>query len=148
MGRRSDPACVKNEPLPPKNIDIPCIELYHELMPSNVLIWGTACKQSCKVLVDTGAAITVISEQFFVDLRGTVAFQTCEKIGCIKAADGSKVPVIGAVRFTLFIFISFHIFMEGCPSVITDLQGVLRLHYSYITNKRKIITNMKPNYNF
>ena len=66
MGRRSDPACVKNEPLPPKNIDIPCIELNHEFMPSNVLIWGTACKQPCKVLVDTGAAITVISEQFLL----------------------------------------------------------------------------------
>ena len=45
------------------------------------------------------------------------------------------------------IFISFHIFMEGGPSVITDLQGALRLHYTYITRKRKIITNMKTNYN-
>ena len=46
-----------------------------------------------------------------------------------------------------FHFISFHIFMEGGPSAITDLQGALRLHYTYITSKRKIITNMKPNYN-
>ena len=37
--------------------------------------------------------------------------------------------------------------MEGGPSVITDLQGALRLHYTYITSKRKIIANMKPNYN-
>ena len=104
MGRRSDPTCVKSEPLPPKDIDIPCIELCHELMPSNVLIWGTACKQSCKVLVDTGAAITVISEKFFVDvLCATFGIQTCEKIGSIKTADGSKVPVIGAVRFPLLL---------------------------------------------
>ena len=68
MGRQSDPTCVKNEPFPPKNIDIPCIELYHELMPSSVLIWGTACKQFCKVVVDTGSATTVISEKLFVDV--------------------------------------------------------------------------------
>jgi len=73
-------------------------------MPSNVLIWGTACKKSCKVLVDTGAAITVISEQFFADvLRANFAIQTCEKIGSIKTADGTKVPVIGAVRFPLLL---------------------------------------------
>ena len=46
-----------------------------------------------------------------------------------------------------FHFISFHIFMEGGPSVIADLQEALRLHYTYIPSKRKIITNMKPNYN-
>ena len=46
-----------------------------------------------------------------------------------------------------FHFISFHIFMEGGPSVLTDLQGALRLHYTYITSKRKIITNMNTNYN-
>ena len=28
MGRRSDPASVRNEPLPPKNSHIPCIDLY------------------------------------------------------------------------------------------------------------------------
>ena len=37
--------------------------------------------------------------------------------------------------------------MEGGPSVIADLQEALRLHYTYIPSKRKIITNMKPNYN-
>ena len=50
-------------------------------------------------------------------------------------------------HFISFHFISFHIFMEGGPSVITDLQGALRLHYTYITSKRKIITNMKTKYN-
>ena len=54
---------------------------------------------------------------------------------------------IGLLLFVSFHFISFHIFMEGGPSVITDLQGALRLHYTYITSKRKIITNMKTNYN-
>ena len=37
--------------------------------------------------------------------------------------------------------------MEGGPSVITDLQGALRLRYTYRTSKRKIIKNMKTNYN-
>ena len=50
-------------------------------------------------------------------------------------------------HFISFHSISFHIFMEGGPSVITDLQGALRLHYTYITSKRKMITNMKTNYN-
>ena len=36
-------------------------------MASNILISGTACKQPFKVLVGTGAASTVIREQFFVD---------------------------------------------------------------------------------
>ena len=104
MCKRSDPACVKSEPVPPKNNDIPCIELNHDFMPSNVLIWGTACKQSSKVLVDTGAAITVISEKFFADvLRANFAIQTCEKIGSIKTADGTKVPVVGEVRFPLLL---------------------------------------------
>ena len=51
------------------------------------------------------------------------------------------------IDFSFFISFSFHAFMEGGPSVITDLQGALRLHYTYITNKRKIITKMEPNYN-
>ena len=51
----------------------------------------------------------------------------------------------GDFHFISFHFISFHIFMEGGPSVITDLQGALRLHYTYITSRRKIITNMKTN---
>ena len=35
------------------------------------------------------------------------------------------------------LFISFHIFMEGGPSATTELQEALRLHYTYITSKRK-----------
>jgi len=38
MCKRNDTACVKNEPVPPKNNDIPCIEYNHDFMPSNVLI--------------------------------------------------------------------------------------------------------------
>ena len=37
-------------------------------------------------------------------------------------------------------FISFHIFKEGGPAVITDFQWALRLHYAYISNKKVIIT--------
>ena len=36
--------------------------------PSNVLIWGTVLKQPLKLLVDTGAAVTIISERFFHDI--------------------------------------------------------------------------------
>ena len=103
MCRRSDPVCEKDEPVLPKNTDNLCIELYHEFMLSNVLIWGTACKQSCKALVDTGAAITVIIEQLFADiLHATFAIQTCE-VQSIKTIDGTKVPVNGAVCFPLLL---------------------------------------------
>ena len=60
---------------------------------------------------------------------------------------GGRAATSISFHFISFHFISFHIFMEGGPSVITDLQGALRLHYTYITSKRKIITNMKTNYN-
>ena len=35
------------------------------------------------------------------------------------------------------IFISFHIFSESGPSVITDYQGALRLHYTYMSTTKK-----------
>ena len=86
------------------NAEIPCVQTDHENMPSNVLIWGTVCKQPFKVLVDTGAAITVISEKFFVEvLRAYFAIQKSERVDNIKTADGSKVPVIGSVRFPLLL---------------------------------------------
>ena len=55
--------------------------------------------------------------------------------------------VSAAIPSFFIFFISFHIFMEGGPSVITDLQGARCLHYTYITSRRKIITNMTSNYN-
>ena len=36
--------------------------------PSNVSIWGTVLQQPFKMLVDTGAAVTVVSERFFHDV--------------------------------------------------------------------------------
>ena len=123
MGRRSDPACVKNEPLPPKNIDIPCSEHNHEFMPSNVLIWGTACKQPCKVLVDTGAAINF-------------AIQTSGKIESIKTADGSKVPVIGAVSFPLLLGDSEY----SCKAtIVTGLAYSVVLGRDFLHNNGAVI---------
>ena len=34
------------------------------------------------------------------------------------------------------IFISFHIFKEGGPSVVTHFEGALHLHYTYISTTK------------
>ena len=102
----------ENADLPPKfganeNVDIPCIELEGNLYssaPSNILIWGTVCKQPIRVLVDTGAAITVVSEQFYVDmLRTNFAMKKSDKIDSIKTANGSTVSVSGSVNFPVLL---------------------------------------------
>ena len=102
----------ENADLPPKfgankNADIPCIELEGNLYsssPSNILIWGTVCKQPIRVLVDTGAAITVVSEQFYVDaLRTNFAMKKSDKIDSIKTANGSTVSVSGSVNFPVLL---------------------------------------------
>ena len=50
---------------------IPCIlssSFASHSTPSNVMISGTIVKQLTKLLVDTGAAVTVVSENFFTEV--------------------------------------------------------------------------------
>ena len=102
--RKCETLCQDDKLPQLNNAEIPCVQTDHQNMPSNVLIWGTACKQPFKVSLDTGAAITVISEKFFIEvLRAYFAIQKSERIDNIKIADGSKVPVIGLVRFPLIL---------------------------------------------
>ena len=72
--------------------------------PSNVLIWGTVLKQPFKLLVDTGAAVTVISERFFHDvLRVNYALTQKQLFDSIKTANGGTVPVSGTASFGISI---------------------------------------------
>ena len=109
--------------------------------------------------------VVLVGDEMYWGHRSSLAI--C-KISPLCFLHGSRLPHVSQVRITdemLYLnitfytnrtqdnylqkthFISFHIFMEGGPSVITDLQGALRLHYIYIARKRKIITNMKTNCN-
>ena len=88
--------------------DIPAIESEvindHELTFSNVSVCGTVMNQNIRLLVDTGAAISVISEQFYRNiLRPNVLLQNNNSIENIKTADGHTTPVIGFVQFDVTI---------------------------------------------
>ena len=88
------------------NTDSPVIAktLYTNSTPSNVLIWGTLLKQPFKLLVDTGAAVTVISERFFHDvLRVKYALTQKQLFDSIETANGGTVPVSGTASFDISI---------------------------------------------
>ena len=71
---------------------------------TNVLIWGSVLKQPLKLLVDTGAAVTVVNEQFYNDyLRLKFPLTQDQRFDSIKTADGNMLPVMGAVKFQLVI---------------------------------------------
>ena len=92
-----------------KNTISPSLQVHSKTLhavstPSNVLIWGTILKQHFKLLVDTGAAVTVVSEGFFHDvLRCKYALTQKQLFESIKTANGGTVPVTGAVSFDLSI---------------------------------------------
>ena len=66
----------------------------------NVLIWGVVLSQAFQVLVDTGAAVTVISEKFFNDiLRARFLLEKCDAVDCIRTANGNTVSVTGCASF-------------------------------------------------
>eukprot|EP00795_Rhopilema_esculentum_P009892 gene9892-18483_t len=89
------------------NNDLPLIssELsYSSSTQSNVLIWGIVEKQNFKLLVDTGAAVTVISDKFYNDvLLVAYCVRRQESLNSVKTADGKEVPVIGAVSFPILV---------------------------------------------
>ena len=69
---------------------------------SNVLIWGTILQQPFKVLVDTGAAVCVVNEQFYRDvLRTKHGITQSNVIDSIKTANGDIVSVVGAISFSV-----------------------------------------------
>ena len=71
----------------------------------NVLIWGSVENEQVKLLVDTGAAISVISESFFNSaLRMHYSLQTPRNgLESIQTANGATVAVKGFVTFPLTI---------------------------------------------
>ena len=83
--------------------EIPCLGIDNPVSPSklsNVLIWGTVLKQPIKFLVDTGAAVTVVSDTFYADvLRAQFALKPNDRIDNVKTANGHTVSVTGLVSF-------------------------------------------------
>ena len=81
---------------------MPCIDpgTLSEKRLSNVSINGTISSQKVRLLVDTGAAISVAGESFNYDvLRASFYLKKSETISTIKSADGSTSPVSGLVSF-------------------------------------------------
>ena len=135
--RKCETLCQDDKLPQLNNAEIPCVQTDHQNMPSNVLLWGTACKQPFKVSLDTGAAITVISEKFFVEvLRAYFAIQKSERIDNIKTAYGSKVPVIGLVRFPLILGDNEY----SCNAMIVPgLAYSIALGRDFLYNKSAVI---------
>ena len=71
---------------------------------TNVLILGSVLKQPLKLLVDKGAAVIVVNEQFYnAYLRQKFPLTQDQRFDSIKTADGNMLPVMGAVTFQLVI---------------------------------------------
>ena len=71
---------------------------------SNVAVCGCILSRNVHLLVDTGAAISVVSEQFYnATLQPSVQLKKDNLISNIKTADGNTTPVIGFVSFEIII---------------------------------------------
>ena len=88
-------------------VEIPCMQSAMSAplsSPTNVLIWGTVAKQPVKLLVDTGAAVSVVSENFYESiLRASHSLLHKGTIDSVKTANGHVVFVRGFVSFPVFI---------------------------------------------
>ena len=88
-----------------KQPSVPCVNAETFCIaatPSNILIWGTILQQPFKVLVDTGAAVCVVNEQFYRDvLRTKPRITQSNVIDSIKTANGDIVSVVGAISFSV-----------------------------------------------
>ena len=61
-------------------------------------------KQQFKFLVDTGAAITVVSEKFYQEiLRARYPLVTDGGLNSVWTADGNTVPIRGAVKLSIIM---------------------------------------------
>ena len=100
---------AENHTLESKTVEniVPAIAADEKLYissPENVLIWGIVLKQPFKLLVDTGAAVTVISEDFYKTvLSPYFAIKQNDSLESVKTANGCSVPVKGLVSFPIMI---------------------------------------------
>ncbi len=82
---------------------LPCLDTKcktKESRLSNVSILGTVLKHNTKLLVDTGAAISVINNRFYNDvLCRHFLLKENNKMEKIRTANGRVVPVSGIVTF-------------------------------------------------
>ena len=86
---------------------------------------GKICQKSTKDITLTSYPGTDLRDYHWVCIFEILEFT--------KSANSGGLTISGRGGH----FISLHIFKEGGPSVITDLQGALRLQYIYISNKNK-----------
>ena len=69
---------------------------------NNVIINGTVDDTPVKVLVDTGASVTVIARHFYHStLSASSPVQVSQILQSIKTANGAQVPVEGIVTFNI-----------------------------------------------
>eukprot|EP00795_Rhopilema_esculentum_P010374 gene10375-biopygen12959 len=111
--RCKEPGVSKPTPEPqsdPKNsavVEVTCMQSAMSAplsSPTNVLIWGTVAKQPVKLLVDTGAEVSVVSENFYESiLRASHSLLHKGTIDSVKTANGHVVFVCGFVSFPVFI---------------------------------------------
>ena len=110
--RRSDDLSTKTTPAIRGHLntdittkEIPSIdsELVDDENFSNICIFGEVAKQKVRLLVDTGAAITVVSEQFYRDILSITHALKSKTVDNIKTADGHTTPVVGFVSFPIII---------------------------------------------
>ncbi len=120
--------------------ELPCInsdENSEERKFSNVSVFGTVFNQKVKMLVDTGAALTVISKQFFEEvLSPTYVLQPNKIIDNIKTADGSITPVSGFVSFQVKIGIHDY---TCSASVVPNLAYEIVLGRDFLHNSSAVI---------
>ena len=98
-----------------------------QVIQSNVSIWGIVEKQQFKVLVDTGAAVTVVSEKFYKEiLRARHPLITEGGLDSVRTADGNSVPVRGTVTFSIIL---------GHTSYLCSASVVVGLSYNIVLGR-------------
>ncbi len=104
---------------------------------SNVNIYGTVLEHNTKLLVDTGAAISVINDRFYSDvLRRHFVLKENKKIENIRTANGRVVPVSGRVTFPIRIGSSEYTIDAH---VVPDLSYKVVLGRDFLAESRAII---------
>ena len=86
---------------------VPSIQAGKDILPFNptdVLIWGIALKKPTKVLIDTGAAVTVISGIYYSDMLWPLfELKSNIQLASVKTASENSLPVTGLVSSTVVI---------------------------------------------
>ena len=98
-----------------------------QVIQSNVSVWGIVEKQQFKVLVDTGAAVTVVSEKFYQEiLRARYPLITEGGLDSVRTADGNTVPVRGTVTFSIIM---------GHNAYVCSASVVVGLSYNIVLGR-------------